>query len=45
MMRNTLSLNSKKEMARQYWQGIEKPILPEILFVGKAEVKEILEEF
>ena len=45
MLRNTLSLNSKKEMARQYWQGIENPVLPEILFVGKAEVKEILEEF
>lgn len=45
MLRNTLSLNSKKEMARQYWQGTENPVLPEILFVGKAEVKEILEEF
>lgn len=45
MLRNTLSLNSKKEMAWQYWQGTENPVLPEILFVGKAEVAQILEEF
>ena len=45
MLRNTLSLNSKIDMARQYWQGTENPVLPEILFVGKAEVEEILEEF
>lgn len=45
MLRNTYSLNSKIDMARQYWKGTENPTLPEILFVGKAEVIEILEEF
>jgi len=45
MLRNTFSLNSKLEMARQYWSGSNNSSLPEILFAGKAEVVEILEEF
>ena len=45
MLRNTFSLNAKIEMARQYWSGSNNPKLSEVLFVGKAEVVEILEEF
>lgn len=43
MLRNTYSLNSKIDMARQYWNGSNNPIMSEILFVGTAQVVEISE--
>ena len=44
MLRNTLSINSKIEMAKKYWQGTTNSKHPEVLFVGEAEISEVIQE-
>ena len=42
VLRQNISLNKKKIQAQKYWNGDKKNNINEYLFVGKAEVKEIL---
>lgn len=43
MLRNTLSINSKIDMARKYWNAETNSNNKELLFVGDVEVVEIFE--
>ena len=45
MLRNTYSMDNKKQMAKEYWKKKTKFIEPEILVEGQIEVIEIIKEF
>lgn len=45
MLRNTLSINSKFEIAKSYWENKSECKEEEILFEGNAEVIEILNDY
>ncbi len=45
MLRNTQSMNSKFQMAQDYWQEKTDFVEPELLIEGEAEVLQIIKEF